>query len=79
MKVTKKTTKQVEEEEVVEVICDWCKEPFKEEFIDCFGYGTIEVSFGYPSKFDGNDFDGEICDKCFEKHIKPHLRVRDDG
>jgi hypothetical protein len=77
MKVTKTTAKQVKEEEVVEVICDWCKEPFKKEFVECSGYGVIEASFGFPSAFDGTDFDGEICDECFKKHILPHLRARD--
>ena len=79
LKVTQRKTTQVEEEEVVEVICDWCKKPFEKNFVECFGYGTIEISFGYPSDFDGKDFEGEICDDCFREKIMPHLREREDG
>lgn len=77
VKETETKTKQVEEEEVVNVMCDWCKKPFTKPFIECFGYGTIEVSFGYPSEFDGKDFDAEICDDCFKEHFLSHLRERE--
>ena len=66
-------TVKVEEEELIKVICDFCGKEIDESFIECEGFGKIQIGFGYPSKIDGAVYTGEICDDCFIKLFKDKL------
>ena len=63
----------VEKQEIVEVICDFCKKTFKKD-LGVYPCGSIVIEFGYGSKHDLRRFTGDICDDCFEKHFKENLQ-----
>lgn len=58
---------KVEEEKLTTVICDFCGGKLSKSLVECEGFGKIQIGFGYPSKFDGCVYTGEICDDCFDK------------
>lgn len=72
-------TKEVEvkrtETEIDEATCDWCGKRFSPQMTSMNGYGEINLFFGYGSKFDDDKWIAEICDDCFEKHLKPKMRL----
>lgn len=60
MRIYKKVTKKVEDR----IYCDLCghnctTDNFSSE------YATLEAVWGYSSKRDGEKFDIQICEKCF--------------
>lgn len=63
--------KEVLRKEIADVVCDICKK----SCIKCFDdvgfaeYATIEARWGYCSKKDGEKFESEICEDCFDKLI----------
>jgi len=75
MKKFKIEKKEIEAETVVSVKCDFCGGEFIKDWIICEGYGQITIEFGYPSEHDGDIWEGEICDVCFNKHFKYKLRL----
>jgi len=58
--------------------CDWCGKEFTGEIMQCNGYGTVIIGFGYGSIYDDSKWEGEICDDCFEKKFKKKLRQTRD-
>jgi hypothetical protein len=75
--------RKVDLDSVYKILCDWCGENFliyekgSDTYYPCGG--TVEVNFGYGSKFDNCEietFEGDICDKCFEKHMLNKVRKR---
>ena len=68
-------TVKVEKEELTIVICDFCGEEFDKHWAEYKGFGQIKVEFGYPSNYDGDVYEAEICDDCFKKLFKDKLRL----
>lgn len=63
------------ETQIEKATCDWCGIEFPKETIKMEGYGEVNIFFGYGSKYDEDEkWIGEICDECFEKHLKPKMR-----
>ena len=62
---TIKTMKEVEEEKITKVTCDFCGYEFDETTTSCNGFGQLGFGFGYGSSFDDDYFHLQICDKCF--------------
>lgn len=62
------------EKEVATIACDWCgKCSLKDGF---FAGGSGSISFGYGSKkHDGDAYSFDICDKCFDRIMKPHAKL----
>ena len=65
------------EKEAASIACDWCgKGSLKDGF---FAGGSGTISFGYGSKrHDGDAYSLDICDKCFDKFIKPYVTLEDN-
>lgn len=63
--------KEILKKEVSDIVCDICKKSCVryEDNIDSAEYGTIEAYWGYFSKKDGETFNCEICEDCFDKVI----------
>ena len=72
----KKIKEETIREEVIEAWCDFCEEKFDDMTVECNGYGQIVIGFGYGSVYDDERWNGEICDKCFDKHFKDKLRCK---
>lgn len=53
--------------------CDYCHGKFDKCNTECNGFGHMDISFGYGSKFDSDQYELHICDKCFIEHILPLL------
>ena len=63
--------------EVTGVKCDKCRKSMKNLQVQCGGYGQITMGFGYGSKFDGEVYEGELCDLCAQDLIESlHLRKK---
>jgi len=75
MKLTKLKVIVTNEEKLISVICDFCGKEFEKSWLSCEGYGQIKIEFGYPSNFDGDVWEGEICDDCFRKLFKDKIRL----
>lgn len=71
---------EVPEVKIISGECDWCANKFdKEDLKRGFQpYGEVEVRFNYPSEHDEEKWIGEICDKCFDKYLKPKMRLSKD-
>lgn len=65
MKLYKEVKRKVEDK----VFCDICGQSCT---LDQFGseYATLEAQWGYSSKRDGQKFDIQICEKCFEEILE---------
>lgn len=57
-------------ESIESVTCDYCGMLFDATTTQCYGYGHLEISFGYGSKFDDDHYFLQICDNCFIKHFQ---------
>ncbi len=72
---------KTEEEYITEVYCDFCGSKFDEVTTLSNGFGQVNISFGYGSKFDDDGFNLQICDKCFiERYfslLEKQFRERD--
>ena len=68
---------EVPEVKIISGKCDWCRGGFDKEDLkmNYQPYGEVEIKFGYPSEHDDEKWIGEICDKCFDKYLKPKLRL----
>jgi hypothetical protein len=67
--------KKVLKNELEDIICDVCsKSCLDERFpeIELAEFATIEANWGYLSKKDGERFNWEICEECFDK-IKAYM------
>lgn len=64
MKTYKKVEKKVEDK----VYCDVCGAGCTEEPLDS-EYATLEAKWGYGSSRDGEQFDIQLCEKCFSDTI----------
>lgn len=70
---TKKIVKQIQQP--ITAQCDNCDAAFDQDMVLCEGWGQVKISFGYGSNHDGEIWQGEICDVCFDDLIKQlHLR-----
>lgn len=56
----KKMSKVIIKKEIIETICDMCENPM--------AFETIEIQFGYGSKFDG-EVKHFCSDKCLKKFV----------
>lgn len=56
-----------------EVICDSCKNSCKKEFD--FEYATLNAHWGYGSKKDGDVYQIDLCEDCFDK-ISDFLKIK---
>jgi len=65
--------KQITEEVIIDVICDFCGKSCKA--IYNFEYAKIQFDWGYGTKFDGDTGSYHMCEKCFEK-LKGELHDR---
>jgi hypothetical protein len=63
--------RQIEQEQIVDIICDICSCSCKFEL--SFEYASLNANWGYESKWDGYFTRAHICEKCMEKHIAPLL------
>ena len=61
---------------IIEAKCDWCGEKVKDDTLQVSGYGQLSIHFGWDSEYDDDRWDGEICDRCFEKYLKPKMRLK---
>ena len=67
-----KVTKQVEEEEVEDIICNKCGSSCKvsiAEEIDTYEDIAIEHGFGYGTERDGELHVSHLCYECYDKLI----------
>jgi hypothetical protein len=72
--IEKETIEVKTEKEVVRrAFCSFCNKEFDERTIMCGGWGTINIGFGFGSNFDDDNFQLEICDKCFLKEFGMRL------
>ena len=78
MKEVQVVKEEIETEKVITIRCDFCQKEFDKITIECEGFGSIKIEFGYGSKYDGIIYSGEICDNCFEDHFKEKLRIKGD-
>lgn len=76
LKDVKIVKEEIETEKVITVSCDFCQKEFDKLTVQCEGFGSINIEFGYGSKYDGIRYSGEICDNCFEIHFKEKLRIK---
>lgn len=60
--------------EIEKATCDWCNKEFEKSTFECNGWGDVHIKFGYGSRYDDDLWIGEICDECFEKHLKSKMR-----
>ena len=67
-KVMKKVTQPVEE--LDKVFCNKCGAQIDEAIVKYEGFGQLDLSFGYGSCFDGDQYRGDLCDRCGELLIK---------
>ena len=77
MLIKKEKKKIVSVVEVEKVVCDYCGNDFEVQARDgvpTFPGGTMSLEFFFGSKFDGQKAVLDICDKCFEAHIQPHIK-----
>ncbi len=76
------TVKSVKEtEEVNEVQCDICgvkSTPIAGMAIDPY-IETVQIYFGYGSRYDDNLFEIDICDDCFANTLEKHGRMYENG
>ena len=63
------------ETQIEEATCDWCGIGFPKGAINSESYGEVNIFFGFDSEYDEEKWIGEICDDCFEKHLKPKMRI----
>lgn len=70
---------QVEREVLARVYCDECGKEFDKTTVDCSGWGQVNLTFGYGSKFDGESYNGDFCDKCSMKLIKTFKLIKVNG
>lgn len=49
------------------ILCDFCGRKFKCFMDVCFEGAHFVLTFGYPSKFDDERWEFDICDECAEK------------
>jgi len=59
-------TKNVKKDIVASVYCDICKQPIDKAFVDYNGWVQLKTSAGYPSQYDGQEYELDMCDGCFE-------------
>lgn len=65
---------QVEEDKLISVTCDVCKQEQDPSFGLC--YQTIRAEAGYASVLgDGNIYELDICDACFKEILGPYCTV----
>ncbi|MDD3160042.1 MAG: hypothetical protein PHQ98_03680 [Candidatus ainarchaeum sp.] len=64
--------KKIDSFVVVKQNCDFCK---KEINLD-YGCGTVDIEFGYGSKYDDERFHLDICDDCFDLYFKKVVGLR---
>ena len=72
---TKRVSRTITEDVINKVTCDWCEKPFDKTTTQCNGYGELNLYFGYGSIYDDDKWIAEICDDCFEKHLKKKMRL----
>lgn len=66
------------DKELVQTTCDWCgKGDLKDGFFEG-GSGSISFSYG-SKKYDGATYSLDICDKCFDRIIRPQAKRVDNG
>jgi len=65
-KITVTRFKEITEEVIRSVSCDWCGE----EFNETDAINSFSIHFGYGSKYDGDIYYFDICDDCFDKYLK---------
>ena len=70
---------KTKEIKVEEATCDWCGKLFGKLRLEDQPYGEVEIRFGYGSKYDGDKWIAEICDNCFDKHLKSKLRKSENS
>ena len=55
---------------ISKIKCDWCgKESKLEDTITEF-----KIQFGVGSKYDDDMYVADICDDCFDKHLKNKMK-----
>ena len=60
---------------VTSLTCDFCG---LTDSVDTGCITSFNIAFGYGSKFDGDYYNLEICDKCFEK-LKNEYNLKESG
>jgi hypothetical protein len=63
-------TKTVSEEKVTAITCNCCGKTETGEHIDYDSTITsVDISFGYGSRFDTDTWKMDLCDDCLEKWV----------
>jgi len=61
-------TKEVKED----IVCDWCGDEFKLYELDKIS--SFVIKWNSDSYYNGLSFSFDICQNCFEKHLKDKSR-----
>lgn len=73
-----KKYKEVLKRQVSDIICDICgkscliSDPLEDYRIETAEYATLEATWGYWSKKDGDRYYNEMCEICFDK-VKSYI------
>ena len=75
----KEVKKTVTSLKILDIKCDWCGKviPINDN-IRVGDITSFEIYFGYGSENDTSFYTAEICDNCFKKHLKLHMREDED-
>lgn len=71
MRKYKKIKKEIVVKELKSVICNKCGRKEKADYdgLDTGNISNIELSFGFGSKFDLEQWEMDICDECLEEWV----------
>jgi len=70
MKKIQTETKTITEEKVTSITCNCCGKVVEGETVEYDSDITeLNISFGYGSRFDTNQWNMDICDDCLEKWV----------
>jgi hypothetical protein len=64
--------KKIDSFVVVKQNCDFCNK----EIDLVYGCGTVDIEFGYGSKYGGERFNLDICDDCFDLYFKKVVKIK---